>query len=151
MTHYEQTNTAVVRSLYEDVLNCNRVDLLSTLVAQDVLLHPGGEKGFDAYKAVIDRVQAAFSDCHFSVEDCIANGDRVAVRWTMDAVHSGPLAGLPATGKCVKQHANVIFRLERDKIAEVWTQMDQIGMLRQLGVDPLAGVARQSLQAGARQ
>jgi steroid delta-isomerase-like uncharacterized protein len=144
-------NIAVVRRLYEDVLNRSRVDLLSTLVAEDVLLHPGEEKGLHAYEAVIDRVLAAFSERHFCVEDFVASGDRVAVRWTMDAVHSGPLGGLSATGKHVKQHANVIFRFEHGKIAEVWTQMDQIGMLRQLGVDPLAGIGRHASQTGARQ
>lgn len=150
MTQHEQTNIAIVRSLYEDILNHSRVELLPTLIAQDVIVHPGEEQGIRAYKAVIDRVQNAFSDRNFSIEDFIASGDRVAVRWTMEAVHSGPLAGLPATGKRVKQHANVIFRFEGGKIAEVWTQMDQVGMLRQLGIDPLAGIARQSSQAGAQ-
>jgi steroid delta-isomerase-like uncharacterized protein len=150
MTQHEQTNIAVVRSFYDDVLTHGRVDLLATLVTQEVLLHPGEEKGFHAYKAVIDKAQTAFSERHFLIEDLIASGGRVAVRWTMNAVHSGPIAGVAATGKRVKQHANVIFRFDDGKIAEVWTQMDQIGMLRQLGVDPLAGVARQSSQAGAQ-
>jgi predicted ester cyclase len=150
MTQQEQTNIEVVRSLYQDVLNGNRLDRLPALVAQEVLTHPGEESGLQAYQATINRVQSAFSNRRFSLEDFIASGDRVVVRWIMDAVHSGPLGGLPATGKRVKQYANVIFRLEHGKIAEIWTQMDQIGMLRQLGVDPLAGI-RQTSQAGAPQ
>lgn len=151
MSQHEQTNIALVRSLYEDVLNGNQLELLPSLVAQDVLLHPGDEEGIRAYEAVLEKGRIAFSERHFSLEDVIASGDRVVVRWILDAIHSGPLAGVPATGKRVKQHANVIFRFEHGKIAEIWTQMDQVGMLRQLGVDSLAGIARKSSQAGAHQ
>lgn len=69
----------------------------------------------------------------------------------MDAIHSGSIAGILATGKRVQQQANVIFRFEQDKIAEVWTQMDQVGMLRQLGIDPLAAVSTRQVGAGATQ
>jgi steroid delta-isomerase-like uncharacterized protein len=151
MTQQEQTNIAVVRSLYEDVLNRDRLDLLPELISQDVLTHPAEERGLPAYQGALNRAQAIFTDRTFSVEDFIASGDRVVVRWTMDAVHSGLLAGVPATGKRVKQYANVIFRLENGKIAEIWTQMDQLGMLRQLGIDPAAGGTRQRSQAGGQQ
>ena len=62
----------------------------------------------------------------------------MVVRWSMDAKHQGPLAGIPATGKTIQQRANVIYRMQAGKIAEGWAQMDQIGVLRQIGVDPLA-------------
>jgi predicted ester cyclase len=58
----------------------------------------------------------------------------------MDATHAGSLAGIPATGKRVQQRGTVIYRLENGRIVEVWAQMDQMGMLRQLGIDPLATV-----------
>jgi predicted ester cyclase len=74
----------------------------------------------------------------FTLLDLIASDDRVVVRWTMDAIHGGPLAGVPATGKRVQQQGTVIYRMEDGRIAEVWAQMDRMGMLQQLGVDLLA-------------
>lgn len=151
MTPIEQTHIGVIQSLFERVLNRGEVDLLPTLIAPDIAIHPGEERGFSAYQSVIARVRSSFSGCHFSLEDIIASGDRVAARWTMQAIHSGPLAGVAATGKHVVQHANVIFRFEDDKIAEVWTQMDQMGMLRQLGIDPIPGRARAQVETGSAQ
>lgn len=83
---------------------------------------------------------------HFTLLDLIASDDRVVVRWTMAATHAGPLAGIPATGKRVQQRGTVIYRLENGRIVEVWSQMDRMGMLQQLGIDPLASAKA----AGAR-
>jgi steroid delta-isomerase-like uncharacterized protein len=141
MTTAEQQNGQLVRRLYEEYLNQNHPELLSSLVSEDVVLHSATEeRGIAAYAVLTDRLRTAFPDMHFTLLDLIACDDRVVVRWTMDATHEGPLAGIPATGKRVQQRANVICRMENGKIAEIWAQMDQVGMLRQLGIDPLAGV-----------
>jgi predicted ester cyclase len=91
-----------------------------------------------AYQAMTNRLRVAFGDMRFTIHDLIASGDRVVVRWSMTAKHHGPLAGIPATGKPIQQRANVIYRMEGGRIAEGWAQMDQMGVLRQLGIDPLA-------------
>jgi steroid delta-isomerase-like uncharacterized protein len=141
MTAIETANAGIVRRLYEEYLNQNRPELLPSLVSENVVLHSATEeRGIAAYAALTDRLRVAFHEMHFTLLDLIACGDRVAVRWTMDATHGGPLVGIPATGKRVEQRANVIYRLEDGKIAEIWAQMDQVGMLRQLGIDPLASV-----------
>ena len=66
----------------------------------------------------------------------------IVLRWSMDETR-WPVRRHPATGKRVEQRANVIYRMAGGKIAEGWAQMDQLGMLRQIGIDPLAS-ARQS-------
>jgi steroid delta-isomerase-like uncharacterized protein len=138
MTAIELAHVETVRHFYEDVLNRNHLDLLPSLLSEAIAFHGASEEhGIEAYKALVARLRVAFPDQHFTLHDMIASADRVAVRWTMDATHSGPLAGIPATGKRVQQRANVIYRFEDEKIAEVWAQMDQVGMLRQLGIDPL--------------
>jgi steroid delta-isomerase-like uncharacterized protein len=138
MTATEQANVETVRRLYEEYLNQNRPELLDSLVCEDVVLHTTTqERGIGAYAALTDRLRIAFSDMQFRLQDVIASNDRVVVRWTMDATHSGPLAGIPATGKRVQQRANVIYRFVDGKVAEGWALMDQVGMLRQLGFDPL--------------
>jgi steroid delta-isomerase-like uncharacterized protein len=141
MTAAEQGHVGTVRRLYEEYLNENRPELLPSLVSEDVVLHTATEeRGIAAYAALTDRLRIAFPDMQFTLLDLIACEDRVVVRWTMDAMHGGPLAGIPATGKRVQQRANVIYRLEDGKIVEIWAQVDQVGMLRQLGIDPLASV-----------
>jgi steroid delta-isomerase-like uncharacterized protein len=147
MITVEQTNARTVRRLYETCLNDNRAELLPSLVSDDVVFHGATEeRGIPAYAALTDRLRIAFHEMHFTLLDLIASDDRVVVRWTMDATHAGPLAGIPATGKRVQQHGTVIYRLENGRIEEVWAQMDRMGMLQQLGVDPLATVKA----AGAR-
>ena len=144
MTSTEQAHGETVRRLYDEYLNQNRSEALPFLVSEDVVLHTATEeRGIAAYAALTDRLRVAFPDMQFTICDLIVNDDRVAVRWTMEATHTGPLAGIPATGKRVLQRANVIYRFADGKIAEGWAVMDQAGMLRQLGFDPLAtaGVA----------
>jgi steroid delta-isomerase-like uncharacterized protein len=136
MTTVEQANASTVRRLYENYLNESRAELLPSLVSEDVAFHSvTEEKGI---AALTDRLRIAFHEMHFTLLDLIASDDRVVVRWTMDATHAGPLAGIPATGKRVQQSGTVIYRLENGRIAEVWAQMDRMGMLQQLGVDLLA-------------
>jgi hypothetical protein len=128
MTISDAANIETVRRLYEEVLNQNRPELLPELLSEDIIFHTVTE----------ERLREAFGDMHFTIHDLIASGDRVAVRWSMNATHRGPLAGIPATGKPIQQRANVIYRMKEGKIAEGWAQMDQIGVLRQIGIDPLA-------------
>ena len=138
MTSTEQAHGETVRRLYDEYLNQNRSEALPFLVSEDVALHTATEeRGIAAYAALTDRLRVAFPDMQFTICDLIVNDDRVAVRWTMEATHTGPLAGIPATGKRVLQRANVIYRFADGKIAEGWAVMDQAGMLRQLGFDPL--------------
>lgn len=139
MTASEAANIETVRRLYDEALNQNKPELLPALLSEDVLLHTATEeRGIAAYQALTERLRVGFAEMHFTIHDLIASGDRVAVRWSMDAKHAGPFAGIPATGKRVEQRANVIYRMESGKIAEGWAQMDQLGMLRQIGIDPLA-------------
>lgn len=139
MTAPEAANAETVRKLYDEALNQNRPELLPELLTEDIVFHgTTEEQGMAAYQAMTGRLRVAFGDMRFTIHDLIASGDRVVVRWSMTANHQGPLAGIPATGKPIQQRANVIYRMEGGKIAEGWAQMDQIGVLRQLGVDPLA-------------
>jgi steroid delta-isomerase-like uncharacterized protein len=138
MTAPEAANAETVRKLYDEALNQNRPELLPELLTEDIVFHSTTEEqGMAAYQAMTG-LRVAFGDMRFTIHDLIASGDRVVVRWSMTANHQGPLAGIPATGKPIQQRANVIYRMEGGKIAEGWAQMDQIGVLRQLGVDPLA-------------
>jgi predicted ester cyclase len=71
-----------------------------------------------------------------TIEDIFGEGDRVAVRLTSRATQSGEFMGMPATGRTYEIEELHIFRVEGDRIAEHWHQMDAFGMLRQLGAMP---------------
>jgi|SRR5208283_2551835 len=76
----------------------------------------------------------AFPDRKLTIEDQLAEGDKVATRITMQATHTGNLPGIPATGRAVRIESMHICRLSNGRIAEEWEIFDALGMLRQLGV-----------------
>lgn len=71
-----------------------------------------------------------------SIDDMIAEGDRVMVRWTFNGTHQGEYLGHPPTNKPVKFSGIYIFRIANQRIAEVWNLWDQLGELQQLGILP---------------
>jgi steroid delta-isomerase-like uncharacterized protein len=75
-------------------------------------------------------------DLATTVEDTIAEGDKVAARWTARGTHNGELMGIPPTGKKVAMTAISIHRIVDGKIAESWINFDALGMMQQLGVAP---------------
>jgi steroid delta-isomerase-like uncharacterized protein len=125
-------NKQVIRKLYNEGFNTGDVDLMKALVADD-FQGSRGEKGPDEFVASIASLRKGFPDVRFTIEDLIAEEDRVAVRWRFEATHSGPFAGTPATGKAVTQTANVIYQLRDGRITRAWQQVDRLGLLQQIG------------------
>jgi steroid delta-isomerase-like uncharacterized protein len=120
---------------------CQRNDQagLRELVSPGVIAHQPGlpaPLSRDGLLAMIDAFGQSFSDEQYTIEEQVADGDRVATRVTWRAVHSGPFQGLAATGRPVAVGGIAISRIEDGRIAERWLQMDQVGMLRQLGLVP---------------
>jgi steroid delta-isomerase-like uncharacterized protein len=134
MAATDQAST--IHRFYEQCLNQNRPELIPELFAPNVVLHSttGDATGLPAIRQTVDRVRAMFPDHHFVVEDVITNGDKAAARWSMTATNTAPIAGVPPTGRHITQNAIVFYRFENGKIAEFWLQMDQLGVLRQIGV-----------------
>lgn len=125
-----------IRLFYEQFLNRHQSSLLSELLTADVVAHtPNGDStGLAAVQETVERVHAMFPDHHFTVNDIVVSGDKAAARWTMTATNTAPIGGIPPTGKAITQRANVFYRFEDGKIAELWLQLDQLGVLRQIGV-----------------
>jgi len=144
----DDANAIALQRFYNECLNQGRFDLLPEFVAADVVNHgsAGDEKGLAAFEQGIRRTRAMFPDPHFTVEDIVSNGDEAAVRWSMVATHTAAVAGVAPTGKQLRQHAIGIYRLEGGKIAEVWLEVDRLGVLQQLGV-AIPGVPAPSARA----
>ncbi|HEY5989363.1 MAG TPA: ester cyclase [Streptosporangiaceae bacterium] len=133
---------AVVRRCFEDVLGGCRLHLLTELVAPGYVDHtaqPGRSPGIAGIREVTHMFRTAFPDLTVTVEDCLADGDRVATRFTLRGTHTGPFAGMAPTGRQVTIGGMAITRLASGQIAEQWDQADMLGLLRQLGAFPGAG------------
>ena len=133
-----EDNKALVRRFIDEVFLQGRAEAVEELLADDFVPHTWGKTGAGQQEliAAIKRVQAGLSDTRMTIEDMIAEGDRVAVRLTSHAVQTGPFMGLPPSGKAYTIGEIHIFRLRDGKVAEHWHEADFMGMMRQLGALP---------------
>ena len=130
-----ETNKAIVRRYFDQVLNDKRHDLAEEFLADNIELHGSGlAPGLEAVKQWLTMFAAAFPDGHTTIEDVVAEEDRVVARTTFNGTHQGEMQGIPATGQNVSIPSITIFRLDNGKIAEGWLINDSLGMMRQLGV-----------------
>src|SRR5262245_20075914 len=131
-----ETNKAIARRVFEEVFNAGNLSLLDQLASADLVVHYSGAepvRGLDNYKRAFTTSQPAFPDMHFSIEDLIAEGDRVVTRWTMRATHRSEYLGVAATGQQVTETGISIFRIVDGKIVEGWVNSDDLGVMQQLG------------------
>ena len=131
-------NEAVVRRLIEEVLNRGQTGLLAELVATDHVGHDplGDHYGPEGLRIAVAEYRAAFPDLRVTVEDLVAEGDRVAHRFTLHGTHAGPFMGIPPTGRIVTATGIAIDRFAGGKVAESWVSLDALNLLRQIGVRP---------------
>jgi len=133
------TNKSIVRRYFEQVFNEHRHDLVEEFLADNIELHGSGlAPGVEVVKQWFSTFTTAFPDHHYTIEDVVAEGDRVVARTTLKGTQLGEMEGIPATGKAVSVPAITIFRLDNGKIAEGWMVSDGLGMMQQLGVIPAA-------------
>lgn len=132
-----EENKAIVRRWIEDFWNKDSPDSIDELCATNFVLHgapPGVAADFEGMKRAHAMHHTGFPDMHFTIEDMIAEGDKVATRSTFRGTHEGEWAGIPPTGKQVTIAGIEITRLEGGKYAETWLNMDMLGAMQQLGV-----------------
>jgi steroid delta-isomerase-like uncharacterized protein len=127
---------ALVRRYYDEVLSGGRMEVLDELLAPGFMSHGGGGviANGDGYRSAVAATRAAFPDLEVRIQDQFADGDRVATRWIAEATHQGVYGGVPPTGLRVTVSAIHIHRIEGDRLAELWEEIDLLGLLRQLGV-----------------
>lgn len=132
-----ETNKAIIRRYFDQILNEKRHDLAEEFLADNIELHGSGlAPGLDVVKQWFTMFAAAFPDGYTTIEDMVAEQDRVAARTTFNGTHHAELQGIPATGKTVNMPGIAIFRLDNGKITEGWLVNDNLSMMQQLGVIP---------------
>jgi len=135
-------NRTLAQRFYEEVWNKGNLDAVTDLMTSDFVDHaapPGFPTGPEGAKQVFIMYRNAFPDFRLSVEDLIAEDDKVVARWVTHGTHQGELMGIPPTGKAVTVTGIDVFRLAGGKIAEHWAEFDTLGMMQQLGVIPAPG------------
>jgi steroid delta-isomerase-like uncharacterized protein len=135
-----ERNKSVERRLIEQVWNRGNFAVVDELIASDYIGHsstPDGEtEGRQGYKQFYAALRHAFPDLQVTVEDQIAEGDRVVTRWTARGTHTGSFQDIPPTGKQGDITGITIDRIANGKVVECWTNADDLGMLQLLGALP---------------
>jgi steroid delta-isomerase-like uncharacterized protein len=131
-------NKQAARRYYEEVLNAGDVDALDALAVADYDEHdplPGQRTGLAGLKDRVTTLRDAFGQI-FTVEDVIAEGDKVVVRWTGTGTHRGAFMGIPPTERSFTIAGIDIHGFRDGRMAEHWHVVDQLSLLQQLGLIP---------------
>ncbi len=134
----EDDNEALARRWYE-ALDGGDLAALDALLAEDVVHHAGtfpDARGPHGVRRILAVLLAGFPDARFCVEQAITEGDLVVLRWTATGTHEGEFQGLEPTGEQATWTGINVFRVECGRMAEVWSDVDGLGRLRQLGALP---------------
>jgi steroid delta-isomerase-like uncharacterized protein len=136
-----EENKALSRRVLEEAFSQGNFDVLDEVVAEDAQDHDTqnpfrDERGPAAAKKSISIYREAFPDLTFTVEDQIAEGDKVVSRWIAVGTNDGEMMGVPATGKQTTVTGIAIDRIQDGRIVETWVNWDTLGMMQQLGLVP---------------
>ncbi len=138
-------NKALVLRYVEEVLNKKNLSLIDELFAPTFIDHDASmpeAKGPAGIKRVAAMVHASFPDLQFTVEDMVAEGDKVVYRYTVRGTHLGDFMGIAPTGKQTAVTGIHIYRIANGKLQEEWENWDMLGLMRQLGVLPQPGQSK---------
>ena len=127
-----EENKALVERFVEEFWNEGNMSAADELVASDAAVHmPTGEVvNPDGLKSFAATWRASFPDWHSTFEELIAEGERVAERWTGRGTHRGELQGIPPTGKRVEASGSVFYRIVDGKIVEFCGQLDMMSLMQ---------------------
>ena len=137
-----EENKALVRREFDEVWNQGQLAVMDDIYTADIAYHSPGSPvihGPEGMKLIAGVLYTAFPDMQYTIEDMIAEGEKVAIRWTLTGTHDGDLMGVPPTGVQVTFTGNTIIRFAGGKYAELWSSWDARVMWLQLGINPPPG------------
>ena len=132
----------LVRRLFEEVWNQGNLAAIDELFAPSYIRYDPAApeaKGLAGFKQLVVMLRTAFPDLHFTLEEVIAEDDKVMTRALLRGTHRGEYLGIAPTGKPVAVMGMVVVRIAQGKFQEGWLMMDNLGLLQQLGVVPPVG------------
>jgi predicted ester cyclase len=137
-----EANKALVRRFVDEVYNQHKIQTAGkyiTVTSVDHMTPPGGPTGLEGFKKGVEALQSAFPDGHVTINDLIAESDKVVIRSTFQGTQKGELMGVAPTGKTVTVTAIDIVRVKGGKMVEHWGNQDDLGLMRQIGAIPPPG------------
>jgi len=138
-----EQNTALVRQMVDELFNRGNMSRADEFMAPDFVereeLPPGIPRDREGVKQLTAMLHSAFPDFKATIDDMVAEGDKVVIRQTWSGTQKGEFMGVPPTGKSVSFGVIDIIRLSGGKIVEHWGQMDSMGLMMQLGAIPAPG------------
>jgi predicted ester cyclase len=140
-----EDNKALVRRFVDEVQSGGNIDLIDEICSPEFVNHsapPGLPADREGIKILTNMFRGTFPDSYFTVEDMIAEGDKVATRKTFHGTHEGEFMGIPPTGRRVSMGLIDIVRVSEGRVVEHWSMGDNLGMMQQLG-----GIAQQGEKA----
>lgn len=136
-----EENKTNIRRVYVEALNKGNMAVIEELYSPDHVLHTSSENihGPEGFKQFIMMYRSAFPDLQFTVEDLIAEEDKVVSHYTASGTHRGNFQGIAPNNKHVTTTGIAISRFEHGKVVESWLIFNALSMLQQLGVIPTIG------------
>jgi steroid delta-isomerase-like uncharacterized protein len=139
-----EDNKVTMRRLYEEVINTGDHDRAEEFIAPDMYDHDPSlpenlRHGTEGFKYFFSMAREAFPDLQFTIEDMIAEGEKVVTRFTLRGTQEGEFLGMAPTGKRVEVTGIDITRFSDGKMVEHWANTDDLGMMQQLGAVPEPG------------
>jgi len=129
-------NKQIVHRYVEEVFRTGNLSVIDELIAPDYADHVAVHGGIASREDLKDFVRSfltAFDDAELTLDDVIAEGDRVAWRWIHTGVHVADFLGVPATGKRVEWSGIIIWRIKDGRVVAWWANTDTYGLMQQLG------------------
>ena len=134
-----EDNKALIRRFVDEVQSAGNIDPVDEICSPGFVNHsapPGIPADREGIKIVTAMFRRAFPDSYFTVEDMMAEGDKVATRKTFRGTHEGEFMGIPPSGRSVSMGLMDIVRISDGRVVEHWSMGDTLGMMQQLGVIP---------------
>jgi steroid delta-isomerase-like uncharacterized protein len=134
-------NKALVRRWFDEVWNQGREETIDELLAADGVAHGLGDTDVDihgpaGFRPFFRNLRCSFPDLRITIEDSMAEGERVTARVRLEGTHRGAGLGVPPTGRRIAVNGIVLVRIVGGQIVEGWNSWDQLGLLRQIGALP---------------
>jgi len=134
----QEDNKALARRWFKEVWNEGKLETIDELLSPNAPLYGLGESDADVrgpagFKPFVHNLRSAFPDIRITIEDMIAEGDKVSLRLDIRGTHKGEGLDVPPTGKAIRVAAIVTAEIKDGKIVAGWNSWDQLGLLRQLG------------------
>jgi steroid delta-isomerase-like uncharacterized protein len=149
-------NKATVRRFLEEAFGQGKTEVVDEVLDPDFVCHdPNSEtgeiRGADTVKGEVGYFHNAFPDFRWTVEDQVAEGEKVTTRYTLSGTHEGEFFGVPASGRRVEVSGINIDRFEGGKLVEEWASYDLLGAMRQMGAIPEPGQEEEARAAEGEQ